>query len=200
MAESWSVTGIYMEACNCEAACSCVLLGPPTEGHCTVLIGWHVDAGKYGDVALDGLNAALAAHTPGHMLKTKWKVALYVDERARPEQQEALGKIFSGQAGGPLSALGPLIGEVLGVQAKKIDFVADRKRRALTIDGIARAEIEALVGQGDQEVLLQHHPLTPVPGFPAVVCRSTAASYHDHGLALEVTGKNGFFSPFEYRA
>lgn len=199
MAENWSVTGIYMEACNCETACPCVLLGPPTEGHCTVLIGWHVDAGKYGNVTLDGMNVALAAHTPGHMLKTKWQVALYLDERASREQQDALGKIFSGQAGGPPGALTGLIGEVLGVAAKKIQFTAQGKRRALTIDGIAQAEIEALQGQGGKDVLLENHPFTAVPGFPAVVSRSTSARYRDHGLTLEVTGRNGFFSPFEYR-
>jgi len=30
MAEDWSVSGSYMEACNCEAACPCVMLSPPT--------------------------------------------------------------------------------------------------------------------------------------------------------------------------
>jgi len=28
---------------NCEAACPCVFLSPPTEGECKVLIGWHID-------------------------------------------------------------------------------------------------------------------------------------------------------------
>jgi len=34
------------------------------------------------------------------MLEGKWKVALYVDERANQDQQNALIQIFSGQAGG----------------------------------------------------------------------------------------------------
>jgi hypothetical protein len=29
----------------------------------------------------------------------KWKVALYLDEKANKEQADALGKIFSGQVG-----------------------------------------------------------------------------------------------------
>ena len=43
----WSLSGTYMESCNCEAACPCVFLGPPTEGECTVLIAWHVDRGSF---------------------------------------------------------------------------------------------------------------------------------------------------------
>ena len=99
MAESWKVNGTYFESCNCATACPCVFLSTPTEGNCTVLLAWHIERGKFGATSLDGLNAALVAHTPGHMMKTKWKVALYLDQRANAEQQKALGGIFSGQAG-----------------------------------------------------------------------------------------------------
>jgi hypothetical protein len=74
-----------------------VVLNAPTNGSCTVLIAWHVDRGRFGDVELDGLNAAFMGHSPGHMLMTKWKAALYLDRRANDEQTKALGQIFSGQ-------------------------------------------------------------------------------------------------------
>src|SRR5260370_162833 len=117
---SWKIAGSYFEACNCDLACPCVFLSPPTSGDCTVLLAWHIDQGCFGEVNLDGLNAVLAAHSPGHMLEVKWKVALYVDERANQGQQDALTQIFSGQGGGHLAGLAPLIGEVLGVKAAPI--------------------------------------------------------------------------------
>jgi hypothetical protein len=199
MAESWKVSGIYCETCDCEAACPCVLLGPPTNGECTALIGWHIEKGGFESVSLDGLNVALVAYAPGHMAQVKWKVALYLDERANAGQKDALTRIFSGQAGGPLGAVATLVGEVAGVKSAAIDFRADGKRRSLRIGDVGQFEIEALKGQGGEDVTLTNHPLTPVPGFPAVVARSTRASYHDLGMKLEVSGKNGFFSPFEYR-
>ncbi|HEY3236803.1 MAG TPA: DUF1326 domain-containing protein, partial [Polyangiaceae bacterium] len=107
MATNWSVSGTYFEACNCEAICPCVMMGAPTDGACTALLAWHIEAGSFGDTALDGLNVVLMAHAPGHMLQTKWKVALYLDQRATPAQSAALGQIFSGQAGGHLAALAP---------------------------------------------------------------------------------------------
>ena len=92
MTSKWSLSGSYFESCNCEVACPCVFMSPPTSGECTVLLAWHIDRGSFGDVSLNGLNVALAAYSPGHMLKVKWDVGLYLDEKASPAQREALGK------------------------------------------------------------------------------------------------------------
>ena len=200
MAESWKVRGTYFDTCNCATACPCVFLSAPTEGNCTVLLAWHIDEGNYGAVALNGLNAALAAHAPGHMLQTKWKVALYLDERADAAQQDALGGIFSGKAGGHLAALVPLIGEVLGVKTTAIEYSANGKQRSVRIPNIAEAEIEALAGQGGGLVTITNHPFTPVPGEPAVVATSKRLKFNDHGISLDISGKNGFYSAFAYQS
>ncbi|HEV3104275.1 MAG TPA: DUF1326 domain-containing protein [Trinickia sp.] len=199
MADKWNVSGTYFESCNCLAPCSCVCLGPPSDGDCAVLIAWHIDQGMSGNVALDGLNAALFAYAPGHMMQTKWKVALYVDERGTPDQQQAMGAIFSGQAGGPLAALGPLIGDVLGVKAAAIDYRIDGKRRVLRIPDVAEMEIEALTGQGGNDVTISNHPFTAVPGFPAVIGKSKSFRFTDHGFTRETSDRNGFYSPFAYQ-
>jgi hypothetical protein len=200
MDTQWQVKGTYFEACNCEAACPCVFTGPPTEGDCKALIGWHIDQGKFAGTELDGLNAALFVFSPGHMQQTKWKVALYVDERANAQQQDAITKIFSGAAGGHLAALGPLIGEVLGVKSVAIDYRSAGKQRSLTIPQVAQMEIEALGGQGGEDVTLSNIPFTPVPGYPTVVCQSKRLDFHDHGFDVEISKKNGFYSPFSYQA
>jgi hypothetical protein len=129
MTNSWKIAGSYFEACNCDVACPCIFLSPPTSGDCTLLIAWHIDQGRFGQIDLDGLNAVLAVHSPGHMLEVKWKVALYVDERADQSQQHALTQIFSGQAGGPLAGMAPLIGEVLGVKTARLSA---SKRRSIS--------------------------------------------------------------------
>jgi len=196
----WSVRGTYMEACNCEAVCPCIFFSPPTDGECTVLIGWRIDEGRFGDVSLNGLNAALLAYAPGHMKDGGWKVALYLDDRADEKQAEALGGIFSGQAGGHLAALGPLIGEVLGVRPAKISFDGSDKTFKLSVDGLGGAEIEALSGQGGGAVQVSGHPLAISPGEPATVSRSTSVKFSDHGIACDVSGKTAMFSPFSYAA
>ncbi len=198
MASTWSVSGTYFEACNCEAICPCVTLSPPTDGDCTVLIAWHIDEGRFESNDLAGLNVVLMAHSPGHMMQTKWSVALYLDQRASAPQQAALGKVFSGQAGGHLAALGPLIGQVLGAKPAAITYEARGKERRLRIDGVAEAELAELEGQGGAQVTLANHPFTAVPGEPAVVCKSKSMRYADYGMSVEVSGRNGFHSPFRY--
>lgn len=196
----WSVNGTYFEACNCAAACPCVFLSAPTEGKCTVVVAWHIDKGSSDGASLDGFNVALLAHSPGHMLMTKWKVALYLDSRASADQQKVLGQIFSGQAGGPLAALGPLIGEVMGVKPAPIQYSASGKQRSLRIPDITEVEIEALQGQGGELVTINNHPFTPVPGQPAVVATSKRLNVNDYGISLDISGKNGFYSAFAYQA
>lgn len=199
MAEKWNLSGSYFEACNCDVACPCVFLSPPTTGECNALVGWHVDEGDFGGVTLDGLNVVLFVHSPGNMAEGNWKVALYLDDKANQEQQEALTQIFAGQAGGHPAVLASFIGQVLGVKTVPIEFQANGKRRSLRIPNVAEAEIEALSGQGDAEVTISNHPLSIAPGQSVVVSKSSRASYDDHGQHLDVSGKNGLYSPFVYQ-
>ncbi len=68
---TWSLKGTYFESCNCDLACPCIFLSPPTQGECSVLVGWHVEDGTDEGVSLSGLNVALAVHSPGHMATTQ---------------------------------------------------------------------------------------------------------------------------------
>ncbi len=195
----WNISGDYFEACNCDVACPCVFLSAPTTGDCGVLLAWHIDEGEFGDVQLAGLNVALALHSPGHMLKVKWEVALYLDERATQPQQDALGKIFGGQAGGEPAALGPFVGKVLGVKTARIEYEMRGKQRRLRIPRVAEMEVEALQGQGGKEVTLAHLPFIAVPNQTTVVAKSKRLSYHDHGFSWDISEKNGFYSPFAFK-
>lgn len=200
MTEKWQVKGTYFEACNCAIACPCNYMNAPTEGECKVVVAWHVEEGQYGGVDLSGLNVALFAHSPGHMMQAKWRVALYTDERANPQQAEGLTMIFSGQGGGHLSALGPFIGEVMGVKAVPIDYQAAGKRRSVRVGNVAQADIEAIEGQGGRLVEVTNIPFTVVPDEAMVVSKSSRLLYEDYGISLDINDRNGYYSPFAYQA
>jgi hypothetical protein len=195
---SWNVQGTYVESCNCEAVCPCIFFSPPTEGSCTVMIGWHIDQGSFGDTLLDGLNAALLAHSPGHMKDGDWQVALYVDERADEAQSQALMGIFSGQAGGHIANLGPLIGEVLGARPAAINLDASGGDFLLSVEGLGSTEASAIEGQGGGAVTVEGHPLAISPGYAARVARSGRLELEDHGLSLNMVGKAAMSAPFSY--
>jgi hypothetical protein len=41
---------------------------------------------------------------------------------------------------------------------------------------------------------------TVVPGYPAVVSTSKKLKITDHGISLDISGKNGFYSGFAYQS
>jgi hypothetical protein len=70
---SWHFSGDYFENCNCSVVCPCFvskaapLTSRPTEGVCDVALIFHIESGSYDRTTLDGLNVAVAVHTPGPM-------------------------------------------------------------------------------------------------------------------------------------
>lgn len=198
MSTQWQMHGDYLESCNCKGACPCLFLGSPTEGNCTALVGWHIASGRYGDVDLGNLNVVVALDSPGPMAEGNWKVVLYLDERASDSQQEALGAIFGGQAGGHPELLGSMIGEVLGVEPMPIDFVIEQGRRHLRVGESAGAEIFAIEGQGGEEVVIRRHPLAVAPGQDLIVAKSRALRHQSHGINMDVSERTAYYSPFSY--
>ena len=123
----------------------------------------------------------------------------YLDDTASEAQQTALTQIFSGQADGHFARLGAHIGEVLGIKSARMTYEAESKKRRLRIADITEAEIQALAGQGEEDITVNNHPLCVAPGYPAVVSKSTRLTYRDHGLAWEFVREKRILFAFSLR-
>lgn len=199
MSEKWKLSGTYFEACNCDNACPCTFLSAPTTGECTALAGWHIENGNFANINLDGLNVALAIHTPGHMLEVKWQAAVYLDGNSFRGTEECPDANFTGQVGGHTAILVSFVGEVLGLKSVAIEFEANGRQRKLKIADVAEVEIEGLKDQSGADVSI-HNPLLGIaPGHTLAVAKSKKLTYKDYGLQWEISGKNGFYSPFTYQ-
>lgn len=124
-ATTWQVKGRYYENCSCDYVCPCVpgqMAVKPTHGSCTFAMAFKIESGHFGDLALDGLGFVVVGVTPEEMGKGNWSVGVVVDERASTAQRDAITGIASGQAGGPMAALGGLVGKFLGVESAPIAF------------------------------------------------------------------------------
>src|SRR5499427_1957170 len=135
----WQISGEYCEACSCDSVCPCPTSGlaaPPTKGFCDAGLVFRVDRGRYGNTQLEGSSFAVLLHTPGPMIQGNWTVGLVVDERASKEQRDALTAIASGQVGGPMAALAPLITNFGGVEAKPIKVKSTAMHREVSIPGV----------------------------------------------------------------
>ena len=156
---AWNVKGLYMEACNCEAMCPCVVGNAPTASLCTVLMGYHVESGRKGDVTLDGLNVVRMIFSPSHMARGNWRGAFYIDERANPAQREALSAIFSFKPGGAFAAQAGLVAEVLAIKFAPITlFEAQGRQWKMAIAGIGDADITAIEGLDGKEIRVGNLP------------------------------------------
>lgn len=119
----WSFEAEYLQACSCDFGCPCEFQAPPSRGFCEGVGAWRITRGKYGDILLDGLGLAFAAHWPAALHLGNGKAAIFVDERATPEQREALLQIVSGQAGGqPFEIIAATLSEVLEPKMVSFEF------------------------------------------------------------------------------
>jgi len=195
----WRIDGEYFESCNCEVLCPCILSNlqaKPTEGHCDAVVAWQVSKGNFGPTDLAGLCAAIAIYTPGPMSQGNWTLGVYVDERGSKEQRTALEAIFSGAAGGPLSALAPLVAKKLPAKAAPITFTVDGNTRKLSIAGISDITVEGIVGAGKKGVWLDN--VVHFASSRLAVARGTQSRFNDQGLSFDNTGRNGHFSPVSW--
>ena len=193
----FSVEGAYLEACSCAVSCPCIFLAPATEDACDVFLAWRIDHGDKDGVSLSGLNAALAVHTPKQMTDGNWRVALYLDDRANPEQRAALGAIFSGQAGGHLANLAPLIGEVTGVEAVPIEFTTSDGMRSVRVGEVLTVGAEQSLGMdGQNPTVIANAPLGAV-AQPVRQAKSTEVRYNG-AWSFSTSERNAFFTEFAY--
>ncbi|MDZ7809523.1 MAG: DUF1326 domain-containing protein [Arhodomonas sp.] len=200
MTPNWHIEGTYFEACTCKGACPCLYGGDPTEGTCDALVAWHIEHGNFGEVRLDGLNLAMALHTPGNMTDGDWKVVVYVDDDADGDQHEALVQIYGGEAGGHPAVLASFVGEILGVERAPMTFSADGRRLGVRIGEQGAADIEAIEGQAGGEARISGHPVAVSPGNDLTVARSRAVRHEGHGIRLDLDGRTAYYAPFQYQA
>jgi hypothetical protein len=206
MAPAWSIEGRYFETCNCEYLCPCIssnLTATPTNGDCKVALAFQVDRGSKDGVALDGLSFIVVAHTPGVMGQGNWTVGLIVDDRATAPQADALLAIASGQAGGPMANLAPLLGKFAGVERRPINFSSsDGKRYAVTAGDLVDQACEAVMGgpNASEPMAIVHtgHPVSA----DLALARATRSHIHAFGIDWEDDNgkRNGHFAPFRWQA
>jgi len=200
----WRVSGNYMETCNCDFLCPCItsnLAGQPSKGDCIAALVYHIDQGMYGNVKLDGLNFAVLIHSPGVMGAGNMSVGVITDERASAEQQAALVAIASGQGGGPMAALGPLVGTFLGAEAKPFQIKTQGMLHSVSIPGVLDEACEGLPSAiNPQEPLYIENTVHPTNSRLALA-KATRSHLHAFGIDWDDSSgtNNGHFAPFKWQ-
>jgi len=147
---SWRIAGSYFETCSYDVVCPCTasLSFGSTHDYCRVVLVFHIHDGEVEGVDVGGLTVAAIAETPKVMTDGNWRLGVFIDAAAPDDQAAKLGGVFSGALGGPMEALGPLVGENLGVERAPIEVREEGLKHAVKIGDAVDFEIEDIVSFG----------------------------------------------------
>lgn len=152
MAETqWMIKGREFVHCNCDYGCPCQFNSLPTHGNCEAVLALQIDEGRHGDTRLDGLKVAAVVSWPGAIHEGHGEIQPIVDERATPEQREALLRIMSGLDTEP----GATFFQVFSTTYDKVhdpvftnidmDVDVDKRRGSVNVPGIVESRGEPII-------------------------------------------------------
>jgi hypothetical protein len=147
---SWNLKGSYMETCSCDLMCPCNMSMDhgATYDYCRVVLVFIIKEGEIDGTDVGDLTVAAIVDSPKVMTEGNWRLGMFVDDRASDEQMEKLTAVFGGQKGGPMEAISPLVGEMLGVERAPIEVVEDGLNHSVKIGDAIDFEIEDIVPFG----------------------------------------------------
>ena len=187
---AYHLEGRLLEVCNCRVLCPCWIGEDPDFGTCDTIVSWHFDKGTIDGVDVAGLTLGCVAHVPGNILQGNWRAAIFVDDKASKEQEDALLKVFTGKAGGPVADLAALIGEVVSVERAPIVFTVQGGKGTLKIGSDYFAELEPYVSASGKTTTLSDTVFSTVPGAPVFVGKAAAYRSKNAKLGIDIDMKN----------
>lgn len=197
---SWEVEGTYFENCNCVFACPCSVTSfasPATQERCQAVLVYHVERGTIDGTDVSGRSVAILADTPAQMIQGNWRVGLIIDEKASKEQVDKLAGVFSGQMGGPMGNIAPLVGEVLGIEQMPIEYGDSGRKHHVSIGKDISIEVEDYVPQGLSEPTQLHGVFHP-SNSTLTIARPTESRIKAFGMEFHNDGKSAFSAPYRW--
>lgn len=200
---SWRIEGQYMETCNCNFVCPCIgsnLTATPTEGDCKAAIAMRINKGEKDGVELEGVSFVVLMQSPGAMAEGNITVGLIVDERASETQVKAITEIATGAAGGPMAALGPLVGKFAGVEKRAIRFERDGMNMSVKAGELIDQALEGVPGPARPgEPIYLDNTCHPVNSKLALA-KATRSHFNAFGIRWDDSSgmRNGHFAPFSW--
>jgi len=149
---AWNLKGSYFETCSCDLMCPCNMSFDhgATYDYCRVTLVFNIKEGNIEGTDVSGLKVAAIADTPKVMTEGNWKLGLFIDDNANDEQMQLLTAVMAGQKGGPMEAMAPLVGEILGVERAQFEIDEEGLTHSARIGEAIDFEIKDIVPFGVQ--------------------------------------------------
>jgi hypothetical protein len=196
-----SIRGAYVEARTAEVfAGGCIMNGEAATAGKEALLAWKVEHGSFVGVALNGLSvvAAVAGSTNlgvheigGETAETR--AAVFVDERATPEQRVALLSMAKRLSNG-------VVGKVVELTPAAIQFVDGGDAIRVSAKSVRLTVAKELKHDATCAGKQWFHPLAEIDGM-AAMGRTTENAFTGSTLGTKWSDPNknsAFFGAFTY--
>jgi hypothetical protein len=163
------------------------------------MLAFRVDRGDIEGVDVSGLTFALVVDSPPVMADGGWKLGVVMDGAATEDQAAALGRVLGGELGGPPAMLGPLVGEMAGIEQVAAEWREHGDTLAVRFGDLIDTEVE-LQRAGDlpepvRLVNVFHPANTTLTLAPA-----TKSKVEAFGIRFDGNGTSGFTAPYAWSA
>jgi len=197
---AYNLEGRLLEVCTCKILCPCWVGEDPDFGTCDGVLAWHFDKGSIDDVDVTGRTFVILAHIPGNILKGNWRVRVYIDDKATEQHKDALLKVWTGKAGGPIADLAKLVGTVDAVELVPITFDVQGANGTLKIGQAVSATLAPFSGATGQPTAMHDTIFTTIPGSPAFVGKASTYTAKAPGFDISLQGHNAVSGSFRFVA
>jgi hypothetical protein len=194
--------GDFYENCSCDAICPCTwsnLAHQATrDDYCRFAMAFDVESGDIEGVNVSGRSFVMIGDTPPNMADGNWRVGVIVDDGASADQVGKLGEVLSGALGGPPAALGPLLGEFLGIEQAPISIESSGKDHHIKVGELVDYSGSRVTLESGEQVELTHivaHPAGPTLGL-APVSQSQVSAF---GIKFSGQDLSGFANRFSWK-
>ena len=197
---AYQLEGRLLEVCTCNVLCPCWVGEDPDNGTCDGVLAWHVDEGTVNGTNVSGRTLVILTHIPGNILQGNWRVRVYVDDEATPEQKDAMLNVWTGKLGGPVADLAKLVGEVMAVEQVPITFEVKGVDGTLKVGKAIDAGLKPFQGATGKDTAIHDTIFTTIPGSPAYVGKATHYRVDAPEFQIDLRDHNAVSGSFRFVA
>lgn len=205
---TWELHGDWFDLCNCSLPCACTFAQPPDKGKCYGLLAYKINSGRFGSINLSGLTvitiSLIITETAYRDDPGVGQYYLLIDERATPQQREALERLWTSKEGGGIAALVGAMGELKRIEYVPIEckIEADLARWSLQVPGRVMGTVEALTGPTTPpgtRVQTFNPPASETGGSPATWGVPTGMELVNFGDLSDWVATSSKHIPFDWK-
>jgi hypothetical protein len=143
-------------------------------------------------VDVSNLSFVQVNQIPGNMLAGNWRAVFYIEDKATPEQREAILNVFSGKLGGAFAGVASLVGERVAVHSVPIEHRVEGGKGTLRVGEVVEAEMTPYTDADGRPTTIHDTVFSTIPVSPAYLAKASRhrVNIPEYRMIWEFSGRN----------